>query len=752
MGATGGHMLHPYENLDLTFGQLRDIYQIASKGFPNIKITEKTDGQNISISYDHRTSEALAIRNTSHAREGGRNKDDLKAYFTTDRIAAGKNPTPDNVVNAFYTAMINFEKIAHLLSPEFFYTPTGERLFYNAEVMDPVSENVIPYDTQVLLIHRVGHKKLVDGKLISLSDDQADYRGAKKLAEERSAALEARLQELQIDSPDIPTTKINAIVDFTEFIEKKEAYRDAANELRAIQGSAKTIGEYLENRLKTLLQEKLGSGYSEETYDQLVVALLHFATTGMPRKTKEIKWVLETIPGEETKDFINEFLRTRSAMKDIKDRAMNPLIMVNHRFATRVLEGFISGYTLQAEDSLSRLRTKVGKKAKDPKVLADKSSLALLKTSLAKIHGGEDVGDVLSDEAVQSALEKITTVIEGLVFDYEGETYKFTGQFAPVNQMLGLGKYDRAPKKSISEVMEPRFNKRVIVVYPGRFQPMGRHHAEVFKRIQDVHGVENSFIATSDVVKPPKSPFNFAEKQKIAVAHGIQPSSIVRVKNPYYAREITDNYDPDTTSVVYLVGAKDMEENPRFTKTEGTTKEGFDWAIDVAPHVSIDISGVGEMSGTSLRKALKDASLERFEEILGFSDFEIFDLVKSRLSGIQEQKKTFILLYSLVEQILDEKKEKTKVSKPGQKRVSKKIAHLIGDEGKSKEQAAAIAYSMEDEGDLEEVSACGGAVGGIEGYAGPGNRKGRKKKKKQDTLIREVLNYLEKSGIMEIQQ
>ena len=45
--------------------------------------------------------------------------------------------------------------------------------------------------------------------------------------------------------------------------------------------------------------------------------------------------------------------------------------------------------------------------------------------------------------------------------------------------------------------------------------------------------------------------------------------------------------------------------------------------------------------------------------------------------------------------------EKTKVSKTGQERVSKKIAHLIGDEGKPKDQAAAIAYSMEKRGDLK---------------------------------------------------
>ena len=51
MGATAGHMLHPYENLDLTFDQLRGIFETASKGFPKLKVTEKTDGQNIAIGY-----------------------------------------------------------------------------------------------------------------------------------------------------------------------------------------------------------------------------------------------------------------------------------------------------------------------------------------------------------------------------------------------------------------------------------------------------------------------------------------------------------------------------------------------------------------------------------------------------------------------------------------------------------------------------------------------------------------------------
>ena len=50
--------------------------------------------------------------------------------------------------------------------------------------------------------------------------------------------------------------------------------------------------------------------------------------------------------------------------------------------------------------------------------------------------------------------------------------------------------------------------------------------------------------------------------------------------------------------------------------------------------------------------------------------------------------------------VLTENK-KTKVTKPGQKRVSKKIGYLVGKEDMKPDQAAAIAYSMEKRGELQ---------------------------------------------------
>ena len=57
--------------------------------------------------------------------------------------------------------------------------------------------------------------------------------------------------------------------------------------------------------------------------------------------------------------------------------------------------------------------------------------------------------------------------------------------------------------------------KRIIAIYPGRFQPFGRHHAEAFRWLQSQFGAQNTFIATSDKIEKPKSPFSFADKKLI---------------------------------------------------------------------------------------------------------------------------------------------------------------------------------------------------------------------------------------------
>jgi hypothetical protein len=203
---------------------------------------------------------------------------------------------------------------------------------------------------------------------------------------------------------------------------------------------------------------------------------------------------------------------------------------------------------------------------------------------------------------------------------------------------------------------------KVIAVYPGRFQPFGKHHADAFKWLQGKFTKENTYIATSDKVEMPKSPLNFAEKKAIIDKYGFG-TNLVQVKNPYKAEEITSKYDPETTALVFMVGDKDMKEDPRFrigSKKDGSpsyfqmfepnkplepfTKHGY---LIVAPHISLKSPNGEEMSGTSIRASLSNpnSTKEDFENIFGWYDPKIEKMIKSKFSKISEQKP----LYEIIE-------------------------------------------------------------------------------------------------------
>jgi hypothetical protein len=201
--------------------------------------------------------------------------------------------------------------------------------------------------------------------------------------------------------------------------------------------------------------------------------------------------------------------------------------------------------------------------------------------------------------------------------------------------------------------------KNIVAIYPGRFQPFGKHHAAAFKWLQTQFGAANCYIATSNVVDLPKSPFSFVEKEDIIRHYGFN-DHIVQTKQPYKAEEILSKYNPEETAVLFLVGQKDMQEDPRFAmkpKKDGnpsyfqpydknkTNLQGFDkhGYLVVAPHVSITIPGFGEMSGTTLRKVLGEkkprAQKQKiFKDIFGWYDEKTANMVFDKLESISESK------------------------------------------------------------------------------------------------------------------
>ena len=191
----------------------------------------------------------------------------------------------------------------------------------------------------------------------------------------------------------------------------------------------------------------------------------------------------------------------------------------------------------------------------------------------------------------------------------------------------------------LAEAVKPR----VVAIYPGRFQPMGKHHFAAYKHLVSKFGAKNVFVATSNVTGD-KSPFNYNEKKKIITGAGVAPKQVVNVKNPYKAEEILSKL-PDDTIAVFAVGEKDggrLTAGKYFNHYKpGKSQKGYKEGgyIYTLPHVSLKVGGK-EMSGTTIRKSLSNPKLslgqrkKLFTDITGIKSSEVFRMVAKRLMEV----------------------------------------------------------------------------------------------------------------------
>jgi len=645
MGGVFGHMSHIYDNPSMTFGQLKDIMTKASAGQLE-NVTEKTDGQNLFVSYNVQDGTVRAARNKTNLKSGGMNAQELAEKF------GGRGALTDAFVNAFKAFEIAVNQFSDEEKLELFGPDTN--IFYNAEVMDPANANVINYDTKTFLIHRAGHAEFdrETGKPVSSEEG---------FSEQKAATLQAALEKAQDQMEDSGfKVQVNAIRQL-EALGDDEALQHALKGVDRVMSKSglnddDTIADYIIKQWRDLIEQEIPE--LDEEGQQLIIKRVMSDYYGAlegdgPLKSRglETRQIVKAINQPELKEKVVGLIK--SYPNHFKTFIF-PIESVIHRFAIEILRAVQSAYIIAAggnDKEVARLQALVGKAISAIEGSGSEEAMEIIKAQVEKLSKIEDDGSIGNVD-----LSMISSAAEGIVFDYDGHTYKFTGGFAPANQILGLFKYGRKGIPAFADELQENLgfgegeppegewykkrsiiveenDKRVIAVYPGRFQPMGRHHFQTYQAIVDEYGLENTFVATSDAkVDPKKSPLNFNEKRVIIKAHGVPEEQIRKVKNPYFAREIYEEFGgPEDVEVKYFVGGKDMRDNPRFQRTSGITKQGYNWSIAVAPHVEINVPGYGEMSGTTLRQALKGATPEEFDTLMGWYNQEAYDILQGKL-------------------------------------------------------------------------------------------------------------------------
>ena len=87
-----------------------------------------------------------------------------------------------------------------------------------------------------------------------------------------------------------------------------------------------------------------------------------------------------------------------------------------------------------------------------------------------------------------------------------------------------------------SIVNENKKITKVVGIYGGRYQPFGPHHKKTYEWLKTK--VDDAYITTSDIKRPPKHPMNYKEKVRHMTKMGIPKSKIIKEKVPLKVREM----------------------------------------------------------------------------------------------------------------------------------------------------------------------------------------------------------------------
>ena len=222
-----------------------------------------------------------------------------------------------------------------------------------------------------------------------------------------------------------------------------------------------------------------------------------------------------------------------------------------------------------------------------------------------------------------------------------------------------LAKYlDKGIKMFLTEMFNQP-TRNVVVIYPGRFQPFHKGHKAVYDMLVSNYGSNNTWIATSDKVDPPRSPFSFNEKVAMIEATSIPTNKVIKTVQPYQANEILANYDSTSTVVLYAVSQKDMEEAPRFSfapKKDGSPsyfqpapnslegastfdKHGY---ILTVPTTPFNVLGQPMQSATAVREQYASADEQTRKQIVkdlyGTFDENVYRILNSKLANTESDK------------------------------------------------------------------------------------------------------------------
>ena len=398
-GGAYGHMNHPFDiSMNLTFGDLKKIVNNALDGKLGV-VREKTDGQALAISW--KNGKLIAARNKGHLANGGANALDMSALASK---FAGRGELSDAYNFAMRDLSTAINGLGEAEKKSIFKDGSA---FCNLEVIYPQNANVIPYGQSLLVFHNVVEY-----------DDKGNAVGSVKGAESKLASM---------------IKQINAHVQSQYTLQGPPITKLPKDEKLSSQK-----GKF--NSMLSKLQSEFGLSDKDGVAEYHYAWWMKFVNNSKKNLTKLEKEGLARRWAFDNKSFGIKSITDEDARKwadgvdkDAKDKIMKGNI--------RKFEDIFLGVGAEVLSFMSSVLT-----AQPDKAL--QSIRASLESSISDIKSGGSVAQIKRLEKELARLNAIggfekLVPNEGLVFFYKGNTYKLTGTFAPLNQILGIFKFGR---------------------------------------------------------------------------------------------------------------------------------------------------------------------------------------------------------------------------------------------------------------------------------------------------------------------
>ena len=392
-GGAYGHMSHPFDDMNLTFGDLKNIIKGALTG--NLELTrEKTDGQALAISW--KNGRLIAARNKGNLANAGANAMGIEDV-------ASKFGGRGGLTDAYNFAMKDLSAAIQSLSEAQRKKIFNEgKCFMNLEVIWPTSVNVIPYGQALLVFHNT-----------TCYDEKGSAIGANQGA---ATMLAGMIKQVNADVQSKYTIQGPPV---TELPKKEELSSKQTKYLTQLQ----------KVQFQFQLSDKDGvSDYHQAWWDDFVnksgVKLQKLEKEALVRRWAfgDKSFRLNTIADKDSQQWAMEHDKVNVQKQQKENVRQFEEIFLG--VGADVLSFMGSVLTVNPDMAIRNMKDRLKDTAAKVRGSGDISKIQKLKSELARLQSIGGKNKIVPNE--------------GIVFVYKGSTYKLTGTFAPLNQILGI--------------------------------------------------------------------------------------------------------------------------------------------------------------------------------------------------------------------------------------------------------------------------------------------------------------------------